>query len=146
MRQRTYKVEWYKKLWVRNPPYIISFFLWRLLKRKAPTDDILRTIGISIVSKCWCYNVRAEETINHLFLTSFTAQKLWKNFVTCASFALEDSQVGTIIFKWWRFVGNLRRRQVLYAIPTILVWELWKMRNSKRMEKRWSTISCNRIV
>lgn len=60
---------------------------------------------------------------------------LWKSFVNCVGFTLEDSHVGSTILKWQRFASRLRGRQILYVVPAILVWELWKMRNSKRHGK-----------
>lgn len=77
--------------------------------------------------------------MNHIFLTAPTAQKLWKCFVSCARFNLEGSQVITIIIKkWWKHAEILRGRKVLNVVPVIIIWELWKRRNSIRHSKETS--------
>lgn len=79
-------------------PHKISFFLWRLMNRRVSTDDVLRTMGISIVSKCCYCDIGCAETLNHLFLTAPIAQKLWKHFATCAGFKMEDTHI-TLTYK-----------------------------------------------
>lgn len=37
--------------------------------------------------------------------------------------------------EWWNFAENLRGKKILYAVPAIILWELWKGRNSKRHDK-----------
>lgn len=69
-------------------PHNIVFFLWRVLKKMVPTDDVLRKMGIPIVSKCWCSGTGTEKTLDHLFLIAPTTLKLWRHFVSCASFSV----------------------------------------------------------
>ncbi|XP_047267409.1 uncharacterized protein LOC124897848 [Capsicum annuum] len=39
---------------------------------------------INIVSRCWCCDDKNEETIEHLFLTSSIAKRLWRQFAIFA--------------------------------------------------------------
>lgn len=79
-------------------------------------------MGIPIVSKCVCCDIRIDENINHLFLTSPVAQKLWGKFVTCAGFAMEGSLILTLN-KRWRHEARLRAKSAMNVIPAIIVWE-----------------------
>lgn len=60
-------------------------------------DDILKNIGIPIVSKCRYCEDGIEESLHHLFLT---AQKLWRKFVSCAGSKVEGRNLFTIIGDW----------------------------------------------
>ncbi|XP_060181532.1 uncharacterized protein LOC132611140 [Lycium barbarum] len=102
----------YKFIWLKGMPIKISFFLWRLWKRIITTDDNLKRMHISLVSRCWCCEEYKQETMSHLFLTSPTAFKLWKQFVSCAAPASHKLQT------------------IFQAILAILLWEIWKRRNS----------------
>lgn len=116
-------------IWIKGIPYKISFFLWSVYKKRIPTDDILRGMGIPIVSKCPCCDVATVENLNHLFLISPLAQMLWRHFVTCARFSLQGEQLIATIQDWWGFTESLRGKAILNANPAIVVWELWKRRN-----------------
>lgn len=62
--------DWAKNVWIKALPHKISFFLWKVLKRRVPIDDVLRNMGNPIVSKCGCCDIGCIETLNHLFLTT----------------------------------------------------------------------------
>lgn len=76
VRNRRNKVEWHEYVWSRWVPQKISFFLWRVINMKVPTDDVLKIMGISVVSRCGCCDTRVEETVNHIFLTAPITQRL----------------------------------------------------------------------
>lgn len=87
-RDKKEKVSWHKVVWGNHLPHKISFLLWRVLKKKISTDDVIKRMGIPVVSKYYCYDTGAEETLNHLFLTAPIALQLWKYFVTCSGFTI----------------------------------------------------------
>lgn len=98
-------------------------------------DDILKSIGIVVVSKCWCCTGGMNETLDHLFLTSPIAFKLWEFFVNCTSFKVEGQLLFPLIHQWWNFVEGLRGNKILRSIPVIIMWEIWKHRNCIRHGK-----------
>ncbi|XP_070036080.1 uncharacterized protein [Nicotiana tomentosiformis] len=111
----------YIKTWTKGLPFKISFFLWRLWKGTIPTDDLWRRSGYMVVSKCWCCSQSQEEFFQHLFLTSETGTRVWKNFFQSAGLVVNLVQVA----------------------PALITWQLWKRRNTM---KNGGAISCNRVI
>lgn len=106
------------------------FFFWRVMKRKISSDDNLRRMHIHIVSKCFCCDTSECESMEHLFQTAPIAKKLWRQFALCAGICLDGGQLLPSINKWWNFEANSKLQYVMKAVPTILMWELWKRRNA----------------
>lgn len=52
LRNKRARVPWYRMVWGNHLSHKIAFFLWRVLTRRVATDDILKSIGIVVVSKC----------------------------------------------------------------------------------------------
>ncbi|XP_059295527.1 uncharacterized protein LOC132048858 [Lycium ferocissimum] len=55
----------YKFIWLKGMPIKISFFLWRLWKGRISTDDNLKRMHISLVSRCWFKHRRAAPAASH---------------------------------------------------------------------------------
>lgn len=67
---------WVDHIWIRNLPFKISFMVWRLWKRRLPSDDNLQRFHINIVSRCYYYEVYEQENMEHLFLKAPIAEQL----------------------------------------------------------------------
>ncbi|XP_019256298.1 PREDICTED: uncharacterized protein LOC109234688 [Nicotiana attenuata] len=79
----TNKLTWYKKL-----PFKWSFFLWRELRNKLPTDDRTAKFGHPTVTKyVWCIKSSAE-TVDHIFSTGHFAKAIWKIYAAPTAFKL----------------------------------------------------------
>lgn len=116
-------------------PIKISIFMWRFLKGRISTDDNLRRMHINIVSICWCCEDYQQETMSHLFLTSPIAARLWRQFALCAGIAMEGMQLSQVLITWWNTATTPKLKPVLRVIPSFIVRELWKRRNSIRHGK-----------
>nr|XP_009762911.1 PREDICTED: uncharacterized protein LOC104214886 [Nicotiana sylvestris] len=44
----------FKLMWIKGLPFKISFFLWRLWRKKISTDDMWRRQGKMVMSRCCC--------------------------------------------------------------------------------------------
>ncbi|KAF3637725.1 putative complex I intermediate-associated protein 30 [Capsicum annuum] len=75
----------FKRIWVKGLPFKICFFMWKLWRRKVPVDDITRRFGMQGPSKCWCCEEPAVETIQHVFRSSFYANRTWSYFSSFAA-------------------------------------------------------------
>nr|XP_016475204.1 PREDICTED: uncharacterized protein LOC107796895 [Nicotiana tabacum] len=133
----------YKMIWVKGLPFKISLFLWKVWKAKLSLDDILRKIGYSIPSKCWCCADPKEESLVHLFFTSNAARSVWSYFLRRAGIALDRLSLHQAITKCWTTLVVPILKQVLQALPTCIVWELWKRRNSL---KYGDAVSVSRVI
>lgn len=130
--------DWRRYMWIRGMPIKISFFLWRVWRGKIATDDNLKKMKIPIVSKCYCCEKGEMETMKHLLLTAPIAQKLWKQFASCAGININGLTLQQLIFKWWEHKASTKVQQILQAVPAVIMWELWKRRNSYKHGKEVS--------
>jgi len=93
-------------IWIKGLPFKISFFLWRVWKKRIATDDNLKRMRMHIVSKCHCCEKGEVETMTHLFLTAPIAKSLWQFFASCASFTIDETQLLHLVNKWLEYVGS----------------------------------------
>lgn len=86
LRKKKHKVDYYVTLWRIKFPHKVNFYLWRVIHRRISTNDVLKGMDIPIASRCWYCEDGRVETLNHIFLTSLLAQKLWGAFILCVGF------------------------------------------------------------
>ncbi|XP_070007206.1 uncharacterized protein [Nicotiana sylvestris] len=122
----------YRMIWVKGLPFKISFFMWKVWKAKLPLDDFLKRIGYCMPSKCWCCIQSDEESLQHLFFRSETAKTTWKYFLSRAGIDVEGLTMHQAITKCWTANVCLRLKPIMQALPSCIVWELWKRRNSMK--------------
>lgn len=67
---------WGKLIWSQYIPPSRSFFVWRIIHNRIPTDDNLRHRGCVIVSMCQLCGA-AEESIEHLVVNCVFARAIW---------------------------------------------------------------------
>ncbi|KAH0693072.1 hypothetical protein KY285_020169 [Solanum tuberosum] len=103
LRSRDEVFEDFKRIWVKGLPFKISFFGWRGSVR---------------------------ETIGHLFLSGEVATYIWDHYARVAGILVPWVQVKYTMKKWWVAQGNTRLRMVFQAVPNIILWFLWKRRNT----------------
>lgn len=130
LRKKRGKVDWARRIWLKGLPYKISFILWRLFKRRVPTNNVLKLIGNPIASRYICCNMGVEETTYHLFLTTSIVQKLRRYFVTCAGIKADGRNILNTLGQWLDHTAELRVNGIFNAIPAIIIWELWTRRNA----------------
>lgn len=131
LRCRREKEEWRANMWGKQIPFKLSFLLWRIWKGRIATEENLKRMGVTIASRCYCCEEFEEETIQHLFLTAPIAQKLWKQFASCAGIQ-QHGCLKQMITGWWEVNTPIKLKFIFQAIPSIILWELWKRRNARR--------------
>ncbi|XP_019251036.1 PREDICTED: uncharacterized protein LOC109229948 [Nicotiana attenuata] len=133
----------FSNMWIAGLPFKISFFMWKLWRGKLPLDSTLRRMGYFVPSKRWCCIRQNEETISHVFFRFYTATKVWSYFFNHAGISLEGLSLHQAIVKCWTLKVITRLKPIFLALPCIIVWELWKRRNSN---KHGEPVSTNRVV
>ncbi|KZV43060.1 hypothetical protein F511_04452 [Dorcoceras hygrometricum] len=103
----------------------MSLFAWRWTQRKIPTDDILKSRGVSLASKCQC--CEQEESLDHLFFSSSVATQVWTHFGSIFGVAQPKQASNWKININWRARGHLRE-----CIPFLILWFLWIGRNDSK--------------
>ncbi|XP_019229533.1 PREDICTED: uncharacterized protein LOC109210559 [Nicotiana attenuata] len=133
----------YQKIWVRGLPFKISFFMWKLWKAKLPLDDFMKRLGYSMPSKCWCCASPKEDSLIHLFFSSRAAEAVWKYFLQRSGIAVQGLTLHQAIIKCWIAPVVQRLKPIMQALPSCIVWELWKRRNSL---KYGDAVSVSRVI
>ncbi|XP_075088118.1 uncharacterized protein LOC107829005 [Nicotiana tabacum] len=133
----------YRMIWVKGLPFKIAFFMWKVWKAKLPLDDFLKRVGYCMPSKCWCCVQPDEESLQHLFFRLETAKTTWKYFLLRADIAVEGLTLHQAITKCWTANVCLRLKPVIQALPSCVVWELWKRRNSM---KYGDAVTTSRVI
>ncbi|XP_019241256.1 PREDICTED: uncharacterized protein LOC109221250 [Nicotiana attenuata] len=131
------------KIWTKGLPFKISFFFWRVWRGKVPTDDIWRRGGHMVVSRCWCCSSPKEDSFQHLFLTSETAIKVWKTFIQAAGLVINLIEVHQVVRAWWSAKCCPKLKPLYQAVPAVILWELWKRRNTM---KHGGAVSYSRVI
>lgn len=114
----------YKFIWVKDLPFKVSFFIWRLRKAKFPLDDWFLRLGYFRTSKCWCCRNPKEKTLPHVFLKSPVARYVWDYFGAPAGIKKAGKQLAQVINEWWSRPVNTSLKVVYHAMPSLIVWHL----------------------
>ncbi|KAH0664941.1 hypothetical protein KY285_026147 [Solanum tuberosum] len=114
----------YKWIWTKGVPFKMAFLMWRLWKFKIPIDNRVRRWGVQGPSKCWCCDRPNQETLAHVFLKSYIANKTWSYFCSFASLNTAGLNLREVIMLWWG--ANIKKDMKPYyrAIPCFVIWEL----------------------
>ncbi|XP_019253806.1 PREDICTED: uncharacterized protein LOC109232489 [Nicotiana attenuata] len=112
-------------------------------KAKLPLDDFMRRLGYFMPSKCWCCVQPKEESLQHLFFRSETARVVWYYFLSRAGITVEGLSMHQAITKCWTANVCPRLKPIMQALPSCIVWELWKRRNGM---KYGDVVSTSRVI
>ncbi|KAH0655771.1 hypothetical protein KY285_030653 [Solanum tuberosum] len=140
MRKKEEEMEWLSNIWVKGLPFKISFFHWRVWKRRISTNDNLKRMKLKIASGYHCCEEYKQETMEHLFQTSPTAQRLWKKFVSCAGTELNGVHLQQLIISWWKATGPVKIQKIFKLVLVVLMWELGKRRTARRHDRECPVI------
>ncbi|XP_060202654.1 uncharacterized protein LOC132631071 [Lycium barbarum] len=103
------KKEVYKKIWVKGLPFKIAFLMWRVWHFKIPLDEVVKSWGYHMPSRCFCCVELNEETVPHIFLRSTTAQATWKYFCAAAGINVDGIHLHQL---WKKRNGDKHRDKV----------------------------------
>ncbi|XP_059294552.1 uncharacterized protein LOC132047541 [Lycium ferocissimum] len=91
-----------KMIWAKGTPLKISFFMWRLLRKKLHLDDRILSLGIQTDSNCNCCGEQISEKVDHVFATSPFAVRIWKQMATPPGISHQGNSVQRVLDCWWR--------------------------------------------
>ncbi|XP_060216505.1 uncharacterized protein LOC132643993 [Lycium barbarum] len=109
LRNRGEKKEVYKKIWVKGLPFKIAFLMWRVWHFKIPLDEVVKSWGYHMPSRCFCCVEPKEETVPHIFLRSTTAQATLKYFCAAAGINVDGMHLHQL---WKKRNGDKNRGKV----------------------------------
>lgn len=99
-------------------PRKISFFVWRLVHRWLPFDEIILTRGISLASRCFCCH-REVESVDHLFIWGLLAMVVWDFFAhQFWILNLRGRSVSSMLVTWFSSLSTASSRHVRVVVST----------------------------
>jgi hypothetical protein len=127
------KFPW-KNVWKIKIPSKVAFFLWLAAHDKNLTIDNLRLRQLYVVE--WCFMCkRGSETGEHLFLRCEYLRELW-SLVFCM-FGIQWTMPRTVsnLLACWKRSGLTKDQNTIWnAIPSCLMWLIWRERNQRAFE------------
>jgi len=137
------QLPWAELIWKGGIPPSHSFTFWRLMHRRMPTDENLRTHGCIIVSVC-CFCLRTDESSEHIFLQCPFAMSLW-NWLggkrNCAiDCTLPLSLLSCIPHQCSSQIAEIFLAAVIHTVHTI-----WRARNDLRFSSKATTFHSAKV-
>lgn len=124
-------------------PFKIAFFMWKVWKGRIQMDDFFKRLGYCLPSRCWCCSEPAKETMSHVFFKSFVAYTVWYYFMVNAGISINGMSLQQAMAKCWIVQVVPRLKPIFQALPSIILWELWKRRNC---QKHGEMVTISRII
>ncbi|KAG7988464.1 hypothetical protein I3843_03G189700 [Carya illinoinensis] len=136
IRNRGAVCTWKKWLWKEWIPKKMSFFVWRARRRAIPIDDVIRRLGIPIVSKCECCFQAKVESFNHLFCEGEGPKVVWQFFADACRIKIAHIRCWEgMMYCWWNKASmNSQVGWIRSSLPIVISWSIWRARCEARME------------
>ena len=120
-----------KSIWQSRVPHKVAVFIWLVAHGKILTLDNLRLRRLWVLD--WCYLCKkAGESVNHLMIHCEYAQELWSMIFCIFGVSWAMPQTAYDLLHCWRRKGPAY--VVWKAIPSCLMWLLWRERNQRAFE------------
>lgn len=111
--------------------------MWRLLKRKLPLDDNMVRFGITLGPNCLCCRIPTKENVDQVILNSNLVRNVWHHISQLLGINFNENTLINSLWQWWNSPPKNRVHQfILFITPSILSWEVWKARYTKRYDQR----------
>ncbi|XP_015162561.1 uncharacterized protein [Solanum tuberosum] len=116
-------------IWERCLPFKFSFLMWRIWFQRIPIGEVLVKSRIANHIECYCCDTNNRESFNHLFVLCLNATYLWKLFAGAIGMQGPFIQLKQTIYKWWEEDCATKLKPLCRAVPSFIIWQLWKRRN-----------------
>ena len=126
----------FKGLWKGLVPFRIEIFVWFVLLGRINTKAKLGKLGLIPRSESDCIFCReSEEDTNHLFMDCRFAKEIWLWWLQLWHISwVFPSSISELYIQWPSPLKGIFFRKVWNASFFIILWSIWKERNSRIFE------------
>ena len=86
-------------VWHKKIPFKVAFFIWRALRRKLPTNEILQKIS-KAEADCFCCYSKGKDDINHILITGHFARYISKYHAVKVGAVQEQINLRSLLLYW----------------------------------------------
>ena len=134
------KVLPYKHWWNNWVPIKINFFGWRAVLNRLPTKSELARRGVPMPSSFCSFYSQREENDLHMFLECSWVKDVWSVWITWSELDLRGVQnVEQLLHLSHVSCQSPKQKKVMHAVMMVTLWVIWKARNDRIFNNRWST-------
>lgn len=122
------------------PPKCV-FIMWLLMHGRLATCSYLQKIGVQ-VDHVYCLCGKAKETIDHLYFSCELTSAVWTKVMQWCGIrgqALEWEREQVVLLRHCT-TNNIGKQTLYRCVTTIMVYNLWKEMNNRRMQGKHSTL------
>lgn len=101
LRKRSFPNSYNSIIWIKEIPFKISFFMWRVLKKLISVDASTLRFQTNLGFNCSCCREAKQETINHLFIASDLAKRVWHQITSPIGLQLTSRNMENMLDQWW---------------------------------------------
>ncbi|XP_015161594.1 uncharacterized protein [Solanum tuberosum] len=130
LRQKADMNEDLNLLWIKGLPFKLSYLAWRIWNGKVPVASLMHSWNPTISQDCMCCSIPVEETIEHLFLKSEVAFRIWDHYSRVAGLLGPMINLKQTLRRWWSSNSSYRIQVVFQVVAIVILWCLWKRRNT----------------
>ncbi|XP_056687825.1 uncharacterized protein [Spinacia oleracea] len=132
-----------KGLWRNLVPHRIEVFVWLALLGKVNSKEKLARIGIIPQSENYCVLCNeATESCDHLFIHCHFSRGLWNWWIGLWGLCWVSPSSTYEAFKQWSGPTHGKfLNKIWTAIFFIIIWTIWRERNSRCFENKSSSIA-----
>ncbi|XP_015064939.1 uncharacterized protein LOC107010215 [Solanum pennellii] len=127
-------------IWHKNMPFKVAFFIWRALRGKLPTNDILQKFGKEDL-ECYCCYKKGKDDINHILITGHFAKYMWRYYAATVGAVISNINLRSQLLQWRSLhINNEVHKLISYILPNFICWNLWKNRCAVKYGGKQSSI------
>ncbi|KAL4577094.1 hypothetical protein LXL04_013197 [Taraxacum kok-saghyz] len=123
----------YKHWWNNWVPIKINFFGWRAVLNRLPTKSQLASRGVPMPSSFCSFCGQWEEN-DLLFLEVWSVWLAWSELDSSGAQNVEQ-----LLHLSHVSCQSPKQKKVIHAVMMVTLWVIWKARNDRIFNNRWST-------
>lgn len=136
IRNKADAVRWLKFIWHKYVNPKASILNWKIINKALPVDVMIQSRKVSLASKCVCCVNPNIETLDHLFVTSDMAVRVWTYFGGILNIRIQAHSFFQFLNLWMSHANwKSQFGAIIALLGSIIPWNIWLVRNQVKFGK-----------